>query len=68
VCHDCGHFAGQRIDAEAGPTTGGIVLAYEVARQMGLRAVFAEADGEVLSFRRGFVPKPAIKSWWWMTC
>jgi orotate phosphoribosyltransferase len=26
----------------AGPTTGGVILAHEVARQMGLRAVYAE--------------------------
>lgn len=40
----------------AGPTTGGIILAHEVARRMGLRAVYAERDeeagGRVL--RRGF--------------
>jgi orotate phosphoribosyltransferase len=40
----------------AGPTTGGIILAHEVARQLGLRAVYAEradeGDGRVL--RRGF--------------
>ena len=40
----------------AGPTTGGIILAHEVARQMGGRAVYAEREdtgtGRVL--RRGF--------------
>jgi orotate phosphoribosyltransferase len=40
----------------AGPTTGGIILAHEVARQLGTRAVYAEraegAPGRV--FRRGF--------------
>jgi orotate phosphoribosyltransferase len=40
----------------AGPTTGGIILAHEVARQLGLRAVYAEREdggtGRVL--RRGF--------------
>ncbi|HVR89178.1 MAG TPA: orotate phosphoribosyltransferase [Candidatus Limnocylindria bacterium] len=40
----------------AGPTTGGIILAHEVARQLGLRAVYAEraADGHGREFRRGF--------------
>ncbi|MFN2519463.1 MAG: orotate phosphoribosyltransferase [Candidatus Limnocylindria bacterium] len=40
----------------AGPTTGGIILAHEVARQMGLRAVYAERadDGRGRVFRRGF--------------
>jgi orotate phosphoribosyltransferase len=40
----------------AGPTTGGIILAHEVARQLGARAVYAEREektsGRVL--RRGF--------------
>src|SRR6202043_3359245 len=39
----------------AGPTTGGIILAYEVARQLGVDAVYAErgeSGGRVL--RRGF--------------
>jgi orotate phosphoribosyltransferase len=40
----------------AGPTTGGIILAHEVARQLGTRAVFAERDdeGQGRVFRRGF--------------
>lgn len=43
----------------AGPTTGGIILAHEVARQMGLRAVYAERDeGGPRSFRRGFQLAP----------
>src|SRR5438067_13189263 len=39
----------------AGPTTGGIILAYEVARQLGVNAVYVErgeAGGRAL--RRGF--------------
>jgi len=49
------HFRGQNIQVVAGPTTGGIILAYEVARQMGVRGIFAEkeASGE-RAFRRGF--------------
>jgi orotate phosphoribosyltransferase len=40
----------------AGPTTGGIILAHEVARQLGARAVYAERreDGTGREFRRGF--------------
>lgn len=29
----------------AGPTTGGVILAYELARQLGVRGIFAERDG-----------------------
>ncbi len=43
------------VDAVAGPTTGGILLAHEVARQLGTRALYAEREagstGRV--FRRG---------------
>jgi orotate phosphoribosyltransferase len=40
----------------AGPTTGGIILAHEVGRQMELRAVYAERSesGHGREFRRGF--------------
>ncbi len=40
----------------AGPTTGGIILAHEVARQLELRAVYAERteSGRGREFRRGF--------------
>ena len=44
----------------AGPTTGGIILAHEVARQLGARAIYAErregASGR--EFRRGFALAP----------
>ena len=39
-------------DVVAGPTTGGIILAFEVARQSGVRAIFAEKQGEGRVFRR----------------
>jgi len=48
------HFRGQRIDVVAGPTTGGIILAFEIARQLGVRGIFAEKEGELRVFRRDF--------------
>lgn len=43
----------------AGPTTGGILLAYEVGRQLGLRGIFAERDPEGgRSFQRDFRLEP----------
>jgi orotate phosphoribosyltransferase len=44
----------------AGPTTGGIILAHEVGRQMELRAVYAERveGGRGREFRRGFELEP----------
>jgi len=48
------HFRKQEIQVVAGPTTGGIILAFEVARQLGIRGIFAEKEGEERAFRRGF--------------
>jgi orotate phosphoribosyltransferase len=48
------------VDSVAGPTTGGIILAHELARQLGVRAIYAErregAPGR--EFRRGFAVAP----------
>ena len=52
------HFKGQKIDVVAGPTTGGIILAFETARQLGARSIFAEKEGEVRVFRRDFEIAP----------
>ena len=54
------------VDVVAGPTTGGIVLAFETARQLGVRGIFAEevrgADGTPRrEFRRGFRIEPGEK-------
>jgi orotate phosphoribosyltransferase len=48
------HFQKQGVQVVAGPTTGGIILAYEVARQLGVRGIFAEKEGDIRAFRRGF--------------
>jgi len=53
-CMIATHFQQQRIQVVAGPTTGGIILAYEVARQLGVRGIFAEKEGNTRAFRRGF--------------
>jgi orotate phosphoribosyltransferase len=52
------HFKGQKIDIVAGPTTGGIILAFETARQLGARSIFAEKEGKVRIFRRDFEIAP----------
>jgi orotate phosphoribosyltransferase len=50
-------------DVVAGPTTGGVILSFETARQLGIRGIFAEevtgADGgKGRAFRRGFRVEP----------
>ena len=67
----CGFWAAAHRDPEgvatvelvAGPTTGGVILAFETGRQLGTRAIFAEevrADDGVVrrEFRRGFSIEP----------
>jgi len=66
----CAFWAGQyrgaddrpSVDLVAGPTTGGVILAFETGRQLGRRAIFAEevkADGPPRrEFRRGFRIEP----------
>jgi orotate phosphoribosyltransferase len=51
------------VDLVAGPTTGGVILAFETARQLGVRSIFAEEvrddDGRTRrEFRRGFRIEP----------
>jgi orotate phosphoribosyltransferase len=53
------HFHKQKIQVVAGPTTGGIIIAYEVARQLGVRGIFAEKEGDTgRAFKRGFSISP----------
>jgi orotate phosphoribosyltransferase len=43
------------IDAIVGPALGGIIVAYELGRQLGLRALFTERDDTgAMTLRRGF--------------
>jgi orotate phosphoribosyltransferase len=50
------------VDLVAGPTTGGVILAFETGRQLGTRAIFAEEvttdGGTRREFRRGFTITP----------
>jgi orotate phosphoribosyltransferase len=57
------HFRGAT-NLVAGPTTGGVILAYETARYLGLRSIIAEkpddgSDGR--EFKRGFEIGPGDK-------
>jgi len=52
------HFRPMNIQLVVGPTTGGVMLAYEVGKQLGTRGIFAETEGDKRVFRRGFVINP----------
>ena len=47
-------FRDQNIEVVLGPTTGGVLLAYEVAKQLGVRGIFAESEDGKRVLRRGF--------------
>jgi len=55
-------FASGRIDTVLGPTTGGILLAFEVARQLGVRAVYAEKEDGQRLLRRGLQLAPGTRT------
>jgi len=51
-------FAEAHVELVAGPAVGGILLAHETAKALGTRMVFAEREGGVMKFRRGFQIDP----------
>ncbi len=71
----CGFLAGDHVgpglgnttvDLVAGPTTGGIILAFETGRQLATRAIFAEevrdpSGAMRREFRRGFTIEPGTR-------
>lgn len=41
------------IDVVAGPTTGGIIIAFEVARLLGVKSLYIESENGIKTIRRG---------------
>jgi orotate phosphoribosyltransferase len=48
------HFKDSQIDTVASPAIGGIVIGYEVARQLGVRFIWTEREAGRMTLRRGF--------------
>lgn len=48
------YFKGFQIDTVIAPAMGGIIVGYEVARQLGKRSVFTERENNIMTLRRGF--------------
>jgi orotate phosphoribosyltransferase len=51
-------LAGDRVECVVGPAIGGILVAYELARALGVRALFAERQDGTMTLRRGFAIRP----------
>lgn len=47
-------FRGEQVQTVMGPMTGGILLAHEVGKALGTRAIFTERENGVMTLRRGF--------------
>lgn len=53
------HFKNQQVDVCIGPALGGVVIAYETARALATRGLFAERDKDgTMALRRGFAIEP----------
>ena len=50
-------FADDGVEAVVAPAIGGILVAHEVARALGVRAMFSERESGVMTLRRGFAVK-----------
>lgn len=48
------HFRNYEIDTVISPAMGGIIVGYEVARQLGKRSIFTERENNQMTLRRGF--------------
>ncbi|BDQ02575.1 MAG: orotate phosphoribosyltransferase [Ignavibacterium sp.] len=55
------YFKNFEIDTVIAPAMGGIIVGYEVARQLNRRSIFTERENNVMTLRRGFSLSPQEK-------
>ncbi len=62
ICEEmASRFKDSQVETVIGPTTGGIIIAYDVARYLGIEAIYAEPGESGRVFKRGFSLKPRQK-------
>lgn len=54
-------FSDQQIESVVAPAIGGIIVAHETARALGVRALFTEREAGAMTLRRGFRIEPGEK-------
>jgi orotate phosphoribosyltransferase len=54
-------FRDKGVEVVAGPTTGGIIVAFEVARQLGVPALYIESEDGQKTLRRGASVEPGAR-------
>ncbi len=55
------NFRDKDVQLVVGPAVGGILTAYEVARQLKVPAIFSERENGVMKLRRGFAIEPGTR-------
>lgn len=59
ICRDlAAPFQDQKIDVVVGPAMGGVIVAYETARQLQAKSIFTERENGKMTLRRGFTIEP----------
>lgn len=48
-------------DIVVGPAMGGVIVSYELARQLGIPGIFTERENNIMTLRRGFELNPGQK-------
>jgi len=54
-------FPGVEFDLVVAPAMGGVIVGYEMGRQLGVNSIFCERENGKFTFRRGFDIKPGSK-------
>ena len=54
-------FQGEGVSVVIGPAMGGIIVAHETARALGVRSLFTERENGAMKLRRGFTLQPGEK-------
>ncbi len=54
-------YKDDNVEIVVGPVTGGILLAHEVGKALGTRAIFTERENGKMTFRRGFHVEPGMR-------
>lgn len=55
------NFKDSEVDLVIGPAMGGIIVAYEVGRALGVKTLFTERENGAMALRRGFAINPGQK-------
>ena len=55
------HFRDHAIEIVSGPTTGGIIIAFEVARQLGVSSIYVETENGKKTLRRNARIEPGAR-------